>query len=95
MRKTIQGESIHSKIKEIGIKYYKNRDKYKQIKVICLKTNNKKIQKSSYIVFTTKSWTHRQCENKRTVEDISHFWAYTQKNWKQRLEQIFIHPYSW
>lgn len=55
MKKKIQGESIHSKIKEIGIKYYKNHDKYKQIKVICLKTDNKRIQKSSYIVFTTKS----------------------------------------
>lgn len=55
MKKKIQGESINSKIKEIGIKYYKNHDKYKQIKVICLKTDNKRIQKSSYIVFTTKS----------------------------------------
>lgn len=55
MKKKIQGESTNSKIKEIGIKYYKNHDKYKQIKVICLKTDNKRIQKSSYIVFTTKS----------------------------------------
>ena len=23
-----------------------------------------------------------------------HFWVYTHKNWKQRLKQMFVHPYS-